>query len=58
MKQVEPPKRGRGRPRKDPTGPQVRVSVRITPTDAERLAQRYGSAEEGIRKLIEGDRTK
>jgi hypothetical protein len=36
----------------------VRVSVRITPTDAERLTQRYGSAEEGIRKLVERDRTK
>jgi len=46
------PKRKPGRPPLDPTGAQVPQSVRLTPTEIERLRTDYGSVNAGVRALV------
>ena len=46
------PKRKPGRPPLDPTGAQVPQSVRLTPTEIERLRSDYGSVNAGVRALV------
>lgn len=52
----QPPKRGPGRPRIDPTGPQKPVSVMLTPGQRDYLLGRYDSISAGLRELVERDR--
>lgn len=54
----DPPKRGRGRPRKDPSGPGVSYSVKVSPTAAALLEARYGSVRAGLRVLVERETAK
>lgn len=47
-----PPKRGRGRPRTDPTGVQNTHGVKLSPTEAEFLRELGGSVSGGVRVLV------
>lgn len=47
-----PPKRGRGRPRTDPTGTQGSHQVKLTPSEVLYLQQIGGSVSGGVRKLV------
>lgn len=47
-----PLKRGRGRPRLDPTGVLATHAVKLSPTEAEFLRELGGSVNGGLRKLV------
>jgi len=47
-----PPKRGRGRPRTDPTGTQGSHQVKLTPSEVQYLQQLGGSVSGGVRLLV------
>lgn len=49
---MQQPKRGRGRPRLDPTGTQKSRVVKLTPTESTWLSDTYGSVNRGVRKLV------
>lgn len=48
-----PPKRPRGRPRKDPTGIVQTQPIKLTPTEAQFLRELGGSVNAGMRLLVE-----
>lgn len=48
-----PLKRGRGRPRLDPTGTQTKRSVCLSPTEVAFLVGLGGSVNRGLRTLVE-----
>lgn len=49
------PKRGRGRPRIDPDGPQRPISVKLAPGEREHLLAKFGSISGGVRALVVAD---
>ena len=53
----EPPpvRRPKGHPRIDPSGPQVRKSVKLAPAEIDHLTERYGGVHAGLRTLTRRD---
>ncbi len=58
MNKPTPPKRGRGRPPRDASGPQVKRTVNFTPTEVAHLERTYGTVQAGVRALVAADVSK
>ena len=55
MPDQPPAKRPAHRPRIDPSGPQVRKSVKLAPAEIDHLTRRYGGVHAGLRTLTRRD---